>query len=125
MVHPLIRIRDDAGQLHGLVGGGHAWQQEQLRAGNVVDAMALVRRSAWEAVGGYSHIPGGWEDFDFWCKLIETGHHGVLCPEVLATYQRHGESMLQSHTNHQQRQLSRLLQHRHPWLQLALAQSDC
>ena len=125
VVHPLIRIRDDAGQLHGLVGGGHAWQQEQLRAGNVVDAMALVRRSAWEAVGGYSHIPGGWEDFDFWCKLIETVHHGVLCPEVLATYQRHGESMLQSHTNHQQRQLSRLLQHRHPWLQLALAQSDC
>ena len=52
-------------------------------------------------------------------KLIEADWHGVLCPQVLATYQRHGDSMLQSQTN-RQRRLSRLLQQRHPWLQLAL-----
>jgi hypothetical protein len=75
-------------------------------------------------VDGYSHIPGGWEDFDFWCKLIETDWHGVLCPQVLATYQRHGDSMLQSQTNNRQRRLSRLLQHRHPWLQLDLAAEE-
>ena len=51
--------------------------------------MALVRHSAWESVGGYSHIPGGWEDFDFWCKLIDADYHGVLCPQVLATYRLH------------------------------------
>jgi GT2 family glycosyltransferase len=124
IVHPLIRTVDDAGRSLGLVGGGHAWQREQLKAGNVVDAMALVRRSAWQAVGGYSHIPGGWEDFDFWCKLIEADWHGVLCPQVLATYHRHGDSMLQSQTNNRQRRLSRLLQHRHPWLQLALATEE-
>jgi GT2 family glycosyltransferase len=124
IVHPLIRIVDDAGHQLGLVGGGHAWQREQFQAGNMVDAMALVRRSAWQAVDGYSHIPGGWEDFDFWCKLIETDWHGVLCPQVLATYQRHGDSMLQSQTNNRQRRLSRLLQHRHPWLQLALAAEE-
>ena len=121
IVHPLIRVVDDSGRPLGLVGGGHAWQREQLQAGNVVDAMALVRRSAWEAVGGYSHIPGGWEDFDFWCKLIEADWHGVLCPQVLATYRLHGDSMLQSQTNNHQRRLSRLLQQRHPWLQLAFA----
>ncbi|KZR84311.1 glycosyltransferase [Synechococcus sp. MIT S9504] len=121
VVHPLIRICNDDGQPLGLVGGGHPWQREQLRAGNVIDAMALVRRSAWEAVGGYSHIPGGWEDFDFWCKLIEAGWHGVLYPRPLGTYTQHGASMLQSQTNQRQRQLSRLLQHRHPWLQLAFA----
>ena len=124
IVHPLIRVVDDAGRPLGLVGGGHAWQREQLQAGNVVDAMALVRRSAWQAVGGYSHIPGGWEDFDFWCKLIEADWHGVLCPQVLATYQRHSDSMLQSHSNNRQRRLSRLLQHRHPWLQLAFAKKE-
>jgi len=100
------------------------WNDQRLRQGNTVDALALVRREAWQQVGGFVHTPGGWEDFDFWCKLIETGHHGVLCPEVLATYQRHGKSMLQSQTNHQQRQLSRLLQHRHPWLQLALGHTE-
>ena len=124
IVHPLIRIVDDAGRKLGLVGGGHAWQREQLQAGNMVDAMALVRRSAWQAVGGYSHIQGGWEDFDFWCKLIEADWHGVLCPQVLATYQRHGDSMLQSQTNQRQRMLSRLLQQRHPWLRLAFAANN-
>ncbi len=121
VIHPLIRICDDQGQQHGLVGNGHPWQREQLQAGNIVDAMALVRRSAWKAVGGYSHIPGGWEDFDFWCKLIEADWHGVIYPQPLATYTRHGSSMLQSQTNQRQRKLSRLLQKRHPWLQLAFA----
>ena len=121
VVHPLIRIVNDAGQPLGLTGGGHPWQREQLQAGNVVDAMALVRRSAWQAVGGYSHIPGGWEDFDFWCKLIEADWNGVLFPQPLATYIQHGDSMLQSQTNRHQRRLSRLLQHRHPWLQLEFA----
>ena len=125
VVHPLIRIRDDNGNLHGWVGNGHAWQREQLQAGNVVDAMALVRREAWKAVGGYSHIPGGWEDFDFWCKLIEAGWHGVLYPQPLATYTLHGTSMLQSQTNQRQRKLSRLLQQRHPWLRLAFAAENC
>ena len=121
VVHPLIRTTNDDGEKLGLVGGGHAWQREQLMAGNVVDAMALIRHEAWKDVGGYSHIPGGWEDFDFWCKLIESGWHGVLYPQPLATYTQHGSSMLQSQTNQRQRQLSRLLQQRHPWLQLAFA----
>ena len=125
VVHPLIRICEDNGNTHGFVGNGHPWQREQLQAGNVVDAMALVRRDAWKAVGGYSHIPGGWEDFDFWCKLIEAGWNGVLYPQPLATYTQHGSSMLQSQTNQRQRKLSRLLQHRHPWLQLAFAAENC
>ena len=121
VVHPLIRICDDNGITRGFVGNGHPWQREQLQAGNIVDAMALVRKSAWAAVGGYSHIPGGWEDFDFWCKLTEADWHGVIYPKPLATYTQHGSSMLQSQTNQRQRKLSRLLQYRHPWLQLAFA----
>ena len=121
LVHPLIRIVDDAGRHLGLVGGGHAWQREQLQAGNVVDAMALVRRSAWQTVGGYSHIPGGWEDFDFWCKLIEAGFHGLLCPRVLARYSTHASSMTATSTASNWRPLSRCLQERHPWLDLPYA----
>lgn len=124
VVHPLIRILDDKDNPMGLVGLGHAWQKEQLRGGNMIDAMALIRRTAWLSVGGYSHIPGGWEDFDFWCKLIDDNQHGVLCPQVLATYRFHSDSMLQSQTNQRQRRLSRLLQARHPWLQLPYAQLD-
>lgn len=121
VVHPLVRRITPDGKSAGLVGGGHAWQRDLLMAGNVVDAMALVRRTAWQRVGGYAHIPGGWEDFDFWCCLIDAGFHGVLCPEIQATYHIHASSMLQSTTNGQLRRISRLVQQRHPWLQLGLA----
>ena len=119
VVHPLVEVVAEAGRYdpRSLLGGV-SWQKEQFIHGNVVDAMALVRRSAWDAVGGYTHIPGGWEDFDFWCKLMEAGWHGVLCPQPLATYVVHGESMLQACTNLQKRQLKRILQARHPWLAL-------
>ena len=83
--------------------------------------MALVRRSAWQSVGGYTHIDGGWEDFDFWCKLVDGGFHGIQCPRVLAVYRSHATSMSHSATNHRWRALSRTLQRRHPWLQLPLA----
>ncbi len=122
VVHPLVRRLTPDGRAAGLVGGGQAWQRDLLMAGNVVDAMALIRRTAWQQVGGYSHIPGGWEDFDFWCSLIDAGFHGVLCPEILATYQIHADSMLQATTHSRLRRISRLVQQRHPWLKLEMAE---
>jgi len=126
VVFPLIDVlRSDGASSHaeGLISRV-SWQRQHFLQGNVIDAMALVRRSAWQAVDGYTHIPGGWEDFDFWCKLIDAGWHGVLCPERLATYHRHASSMLQQHTDRHVRRVSRLLQARHPWLQLPMAQPD-
>ena len=118
VVHPLIKVVDKEGRASRLLGGGHAWLESQLEAGNCVDAMALIRKGAWEDVGGYTHIPGGWEDYDFWCKLIEAGWYGVLCPKVLATYTEHQDSMLQQYSNNMQRRLSTILKARHPWLKL-------
>lgn len=102
----------------------HSWQQRLFQQRNPVDAMALVRRSAWEAVGGYQHIPGGWEDYDFWCCLIDAGFHGILCPAALAHYTVHSSSMLHSSTSRRIRRISRLLQRRHPWLQLETARGS-
>ena len=125
VVHPLVEQVDEANPSGPpALLGGVSWQRQHFLQGNVVDAMALVRREAWQAVGGYTHIPGGWEDFDFWCKLIEAGWHGVLCPQRLATYVSHSSSMLNTNSNRQVRRLSRLLQSRHPWLQLPMAQPD-
>ncbi|MDM7936977.1 MAG: glycosyltransferase [Cyanobium sp. CZS 48M] len=127
VVHPLVMV-------HGEGAAGSAppptllsresWQRGLLEGGNQIDAMALVRRSAWDAVSGYSHIEGGWEDYDFWCKLIEAGFHGVLCPQPLATYRAHGQSMTATATSRGLRRISRLLQARHPWLKLPWATDD-
>ena len=124
VVHSLVRVSaEDRAQEGRHLVSDLPWQKEIFKHGNYIDAMALVRRDAWQAVGGYTHIPGGWEDFDFWCSLIDGGWHGILCPQVLATYTSHGNSMRATNTTRQERRLSRLLQTRHPWLQLPLAEN--
>jgi glycosyltransferase involved in cell wall biosynthesis len=122
VVHPLVELRSEGrrpGQPSGALMGRIAWQRSALEEGNQIDAMALVRKEAWRSVGGYSHIPGGWEDYDFWCKLIDAGYHGVLCPQRLAVYHQHQASMQARETLERQRALSRLLRTRHPWLRIA------
>ena len=126
VVHPLLAVEAEQGRFDDqrtLVSSA-SWQRQRLIAGNVVDAMALVRCSAWEMVGGYTHIEGGWEDFDFWCKLVEAGFHGIQCPRILALYRSHAESMSHCTTNRSWHALSRTLQRRHPWLDLPLAQTE-
>ncbi len=123
VVHPLLAVTAEPGRgddQRTLVSTA-PWQRDRLSQGNTVDAMALIRRTAWRSVGGYTHIEGGWEDYDFWCKLIEAGFHGVQCPSVLAEYRSHCGSMSHTATNRQWRALSRTLQRRHPWLRLPLA----
>ena len=123
VVHPLLAVEVEAGrpdEERSLVGFG-SWQEAKLRNGNYIDAMALIRREAWQRVGGYTHIEGGWEDFDFWCKLVEARFHGVQCPHILAAYRSHASSMTVHSTRRLQRPLSCTLQGRHPWLALPLA----
>ena len=123
VIHPWIEIVCKGSHRHdgrSLVSR-NSWSREAFLQGNVLDAMALIRRSAWFSVGGYTHIDGGWEDFDFWCKLIEAGFHGLLCPRVLARYHSHARSMTAQSTASNWRPLSRCLQERHPWLNLPYA----
>jgi glycosyltransferase involved in cell wall biosynthesis len=65
-----------------------------LLARNTVNGAALVRRQAFEAVGGYAeHMRNGCEDWDFWLRLVEQGYHGQIIPEVLFFYRRRATSM--------------------------------
>ena len=55
---------------------------------------ALVRRDAFEAVGGYDEaMREGCEDWDFWLRLVEGGRSGAIVPEVLFYYRRRADSM--------------------------------
>ena len=110
-------------RFQGSVGlmGVASWEPELLRQDNYIDAMALIRKSTWERVGGYTPMPvSGWEDYDFWCKCAESSHDGVFVPEILARYRMHDTSMLRSETDQVENQ-TRLRAHmvdRHPWLGL-------
>ena len=100
------------------LGYADTWEPEQFRATNYVDAMALVSRQAWREVGGYTHLDGGWEDYDFWCKFVDNGLIAAYVPEILCRYRVHDGSML--HTEHRARAEALALQMtmRHPWLRL-------
>lgn len=65
-----------------------------LLARNTVNGAALVRREAFEAVGGYDEsMRDGCEDWDLWLRLVEGGWPGAIVPEVLFHYRRRAESM--------------------------------
>jgi hypothetical protein len=73
-----------------------AWDPLQLRYGNFVDAMAMIRRSAVLAAGGYTLDPRlyGWEDFALWCEFAQRGWRGRLVPEIVARYRSSIHSMI-------------------------------
>ena len=94
----------------------------RLQCGNYIDAMALVRKSAWAEAGGYDHVQYGWEDYDLWCRLVERGHHGIAVDEVLADYRVHAQSMLHTTTEIQDHKNDLIadLKRRHPWIDVPL-----
>jgi hypothetical protein len=74
----------------------YAWDPQGFRAGNYIDAMAMIRLSDFNAVGGYTEDVRltGWEDFHLWCAFAETNRRGTLVSEVLARYRETDHSML-------------------------------
>ncbi len=101
------------------IGLADIWQPEWLRHGNYVDAMSLISRRAWRDVGGYTHIEGGWEDYDFWCKLIEQGYRAAFVPEILCRYRVHRTSMLRTESARSYDAMFVEMTMRHPWMKLA------
>ena len=101
--------------------GDEAFLAARLVSGNFIDAMALVRRDAWAAAGGYDHVKFGWEDYDFWCRLVELGLWGEHVQEILADYRAHEQSMLHTQTDIKANKIALIgdMKNRHPWLDLA------
>lgn len=82
-------------------------------------ATALVRREAFERVGGYqSDMTAGYEDWDFWHALSAAGYIGRVVPEPLFEYRQHapGESMLSSMTDRRRAMRLRMIAHHRAWI---------
>lgn len=115
--YPTIRRFGAESDLMGVRG----YDPVRLSNGNYIDAMALIARAAWTAVGGYDHVRGGWEDFDFWCRLAERGLWGQhVAGEPLAEYRVHAGSMVQTAMANPERVRGMVaeLSRRHPWLSI-------
>lgn len=61
---------------------------------NSVIGCVLLRRAAWESVGGYDEtMRSGNEDWELWVRLLEQGWGQTQVPEPLFRYRKHGISM--------------------------------
>jgi len=66
---------------------------QQLLSNGLVGCV-LLRREAWEAVGGYADdLTSGNEDWDLWLRLLGAGWDQVEVPRPLFRYRKHGVSM--------------------------------
>lgn len=96
------------------------WNGLKLGQANYIDAMALVRQSAYSLVGGFHENRKGWEDYDLWCRIAELGFTGLWVPEVLAGYRVHSSSLLHRFTTLEKnmRDIEQQMQADHPWMSL-------
>lgn len=110
---------EEFGSASGIMGSS-VFSRDALKRGNYIDAMAMLRREALDALGGYRDIEHGWEDYDLWLRLCDAGERMVHIPRILSRYRNHVSSMLRVRTNKNEnmRALSRNMQALHPWLAL-------
>lgn len=99
------------------IGESFVWDPTRFARHNYVDAMALIRKDAWEKAGGYALFStSGWEDYDLWCSFIDRGMEAVFVPQILCRYRVHGSSMLRQETNKEEDGAKLEMLVRHPWL---------
>lgn len=74
-----------------------------LALDNFIPQHALVRRRAWQQVGGFDQVsfPHGFEDWDFWLRIALAGWPGAHIAEPLVSYRRHGPSLSRASAAHE------------------------
>jgi glycosyltransferase involved in cell wall biosynthesis len=53
----------------------------------------ILRKAAFDAIGGYDGTLRAAEDFDLWLRLLESGWQGGIVPRPLARYRRRADSL--------------------------------
>lgn len=64
-----------------------------LHSSNFACATSLVRRQAFEQVGGWRSYRYGLHDWDLWLRITRAGWRLVYVPDVALRYRIHGNSM--------------------------------
>jgi glycosyltransferase involved in cell wall biosynthesis len=74
----------------------------------------LIRRSAWQAAGGYDEaMSDGMEDWEFSIRLLQAGFGGAEIAKPLLIYRVSGEGMLMSRTARRHGTIWRYIRNKH------------
>ncbi|MBW4535536.1 MAG: glycosyltransferase [Pleurocapsa minor HA4230-MV1] len=77
----------------------YEWDVCELLNGPYIDAMAMFKKDILLRLGGYSTelmliAWSGWEDYDLWLNLAQSGYDAKLIPQILSSYRVHPTSMI-------------------------------
>lgn len=62
---------------------------------NPLQSSTSFRRSVWEEVGGYDEtMHNGYEDWDFWMRIVSAGYRWKSTDQTLINYRSRGDSMI-------------------------------
>lgn len=62
----------------------------------ILPSAALFRRSAFDAIGGFDERFSGYEDDDFFLRLLRANYLNIYIPEALSAWRMHGTSASRS-----------------------------
>ncbi len=90
---------------------------EEMLRDNIIFCTALFRKEDWRRVGGYdTEMVFGWEDYDFWLSLIETGVGVHRLDGRYFFYRVASDSMVRSTDKKQKISMFKRIYHRHQQL---------
>lgn len=113
--YSLIEIFDGERDLFG----AGVFTEDGLKRGNFIDLMALYRRSTLIGLNGFEKIRYGWEDYDLWLRLLESGQFALHLPEITSRYRHHLASITRTEQlSSTVLELHKNMTRRHPWLEL-------
>jgi len=69
------------------------FDEERLRNENYIPSTALVRASAIRRVGGWKHTKLGFEDWQLWLDILNSGGGFRCVPERKWLYRIHGDNL--------------------------------
>lgn len=67
--------------------GTEDYNPGKLLVENIVQGASIFRKEAWKKAGGYkTEMKGGYEDWEFWISIVESGYKWTLIPEIYFMY---------------------------------------
>lgn len=91
------------------------WDPMLLRVTNLHPVTALVKRSCFQAVGGFDEsFRCGYEDWNLWLGMAERGWRGVRVCEPLFVWRRHSETTMVMEAAKKHGELFAMIIDRHP-----------
>jgi GT2 family glycosyltransferase len=112
-------VYSDAGHLGTKQGVAHGrpFSARALAKKNFIHTGVLIKREAFEAVGGYPHLTSRVaEDWDLLLSLAEHGHRGLYVPRALLDRREQGGSGRNSAEPGEYNRLREDMNRRHPRL---------